>query len=112
MTVTATLPDLDRIAAQRGAVLEEATMRAESEMRAYVPLLEGILRDSAKLSSRFEAGLIVWSTPYAAVQYYVPMTHDNPIAPLATDHWDEAWKRDRWDEFCDYVGRIYTNGIR
>lgn len=112
MTVSASLPDLDRIASQHKAFLEEATMRAESEMRDYVPLREGPLRDSAKQASRFGAGLIIWSTPYAAAQYYMPMTHDNPMAPKATDHWDEAWQRDRWDAFMEYVGRMYADGIR
>ena len=95
MTVTASLPDLDRMEAQHGAVLEE-----------------GLLRASGQLVSRFGAGLLIWATPYAAAQYYVPMAHDNPKAPLATDHWDEAWRRDRWDDFCEYVRRIYTDGVR
>ena len=112
MTVTASLPDLDRMEAQHGAVLEEAAMRAEFEMRAYVPLREGLLRASGQLVSRFGAGLLIWATPYAAAQYYVPMAHDNPKAPLATDHWDEAWRRDRWDDFCEYERRIYTDGVR
>lgn len=108
MSVRATLPDLDRIARDGKGRLEELTMRAESEMRAYVPLREGHLRDSAKLASRFEAGLIVWMTPYAPSQYYLPMRHENPRAPLATDHWDEAWRRDRWDAFMDYARRMYA----
>ena len=108
MSVRASLPDLDRIERDRKARLEEITMRIESEMRDYVPLREGPLRDSAKLASRFEAGIIVWSTPYAATQYYLPMRHDNPKAPLATDHWDEAWERDRMGALIEYVERMYN----
>lgn len=108
MSVRATLPDLDRIAGAHDAALEELTMRAEFEMRAYVPLREGFLRATGQLASRFEAGLLVWMTPYAESQYCLPMRHDNPKAPLATDHWDEAWRRDRWDAFMDYARRMYA----
>ena len=109
MSVTADLSGLQSVQRLRADILEEASMRAEFEMRAYVPLREGILRASGQLSSQFRAGLLVWSTPYAANQYYIPHAH---TAPGTTDHWDEAWARDRLPQWMDYVAKIYEGKMR
>lgn len=104
-------PQLDRLAdASRHAdVVEEVSMRAEEMMRPYVPVQESILRDSAQLHSDFRAGEIIWSTPYAAKHYYVPMDHTDP-AGKATDHWDEAMMEEHGDELAEYAGLAYMGG--
>ncbi len=109
MTVAARLDGLAGLERLRGDVLEEATRRAEFEMRAYVPIDQGVLRASAQIASRYRAGLIVWATPYALEQYGVPMAH---TTPGTCDHWDEAWARDRMPQYLDYVGKLYERGLR
>lgn len=63
MSVTADLSGLRAVEKMRGDILEEATMRAEFEMRRYVPMDEGVLRASGQLASQFRAGLLIWATP-------------------------------------------------
>lgn len=109
MSVTADLSGLTALEKMRADVLEEAAMRAEFEMRRYVPLDEGTLRASGQLASRFRSGLLVWATPYAAAQYYLPRAH---TTAGTTDHWDEAWARDRMQQWMDYVAAIYEGRMR
>lgn len=110
MTVEARLDGLMAVERMRGDVLEEATMRAELEIRDYVPMDQGVLRASGQLASQFRAGLLVWATPYAAEQYYTP--HEHYTTDGTCDHWDEAWARDRMPAWIDYVGRIYEEAAR
>ena len=74
MSVTVDLSGLRAVERMRGDILEEATMRAEFEMRRYVPMDEGVLRASGQLASQFRAGLLIWATPYATNQYYLPLS--------------------------------------
>lgn len=108
MTVVADLSGLEGIERRHTDILEEASRRAEFEMRAYVPIDQGILRASGQLSSQFRQGLLVWSTPYAAAQYYIPMSH--PVTGT-TDHWDEAWARDRMGQWAEYVEKLYEEAM-
>lgn len=109
MSVTADLSGLQAVSKMRADILEEAAMRAEFEMRAYVPMDTGVLRASGQLASQFRAGLLVWATPYAAAQYYLPHAH---TTSGTTDHWDEAWARDRLPQWMDYVAAIYEGKMR
>ena len=102
MSVTVDLSGLRAVEKMRGDILEEAAMRAEFEMRRYVPMDEGVLRASGQLASQYRAGLLVWATPYAANQYYLG----------TTDHWDEAWARDRLPQWMQYVAAIYEGKMR
>lgn len=112
MSVTADLSGLMAVERMRGDILEEATMRAEFEIRPYVPIEEGILRASGQLASQFRAGLLVWATPYAANQYYIENRKHASPEGRATDHWDEAWARDRLPQWMDYVAAIYEGKMR
>lgn len=51
----------------------------------------------------------MWATPYAANQYYLPHAH---TTDGTTDHWDEAWARDRLPQWMDYVAAIYEGKMR
>ncbi|NGM17722.1 hypothetical protein GMI70_06920 [Eggerthellaceae bacterium zg-893] len=82
---------------------EEFAMRAEEGMREYVPVEEGALRGSAKVSSDFRAGEIVWSTPYAAKHYYVPMAHTQAGT---TDHWDQAFWAEHAGDMEAYAAEL------
>lgn len=106
MSVTVNLPSLKKLkdASEYEKRQAEVAMRAEQMMRKYVPRDEGTLRASAQLSSDFAAGVLSWTTPYAATQYSKPMTHSEPGT---CDHWDEAFKRNDMDTFTDYVKAMY-----
>lgn len=97
MTVTINTPQLDALldpAAKRKRQ-EEYAMRAAHVMRKYVPEEETFLRDSEPVNSRYEDGLLIWNTPYAAKQYSVPMNH---TTAGTCDHWDEeCWKKEGAD---------------
>lgn len=110
MSVTVDLSGLRAVEKMRGDILEEAAMRAEFEIRSYVPMDEGTLRASGQLASQFRAGLLVWATPYAANQYYIE--DRNHTEPGTTDHWDEAWARDRLPQWMQYVAAIYEGKMR
>lgn len=108
MSITMNLPTLDKWAneAAQKKRLEEVSMRAAFLMRQYVPRDENTLRASEPLNSRYERGELVWNTPYAAKQYYVPMAHRTPGT---TDHWDEAFQRNNMDELVKYTETLYED---
>lgn len=108
MSMTIEVPSLDALAsgANHEAIQEEYARRVEFMMRRYVPVEENILRPSS-LASDFAAGLLTWSTPYAAKQFYVPMNHTEPGT---CDHWDEALKREHMPELEGYVAKLYEEG--
>lgn len=76
MSVTVDLSGLRAVEKMRGDILEEAAMRAEFEIRRYVPMDEGVLRASEQIASQFRAGLLVWATPTPPTEYYLPHAHD------------------------------------
>lgn len=59
----------------------------------YVPLDSGVLKDSPLLASAIGQGLLVWSTPYAAAQYY-NTAGSRSYDPLRGGHWAERMKAD------------------
>ena len=80
-------------------------MRVAHLMKPYVPLEEGYLRASEALSSDYDGGVLTWSTPYAARQYYEPMDHSTEGT---TDHWDEAMWRNHADDMEKYAETLLT----
>lgn len=77
--------------------------RVAFEMRDYVPVDEGTLRDSEPLASDYASGTLEWQTPYAK------RVHDMPQSSIkkeknanARSHWPEEAKKERlgsWEEF-------------
>lgn len=78
--------------------------RAAFMMRKYVPVRESILRSSEPVSSDYAAGILTWSMPYAARQYYEPMMHTEAGT---TDHWDEAMMRNDGEDLKRFVTDLY-----
>jgi hypothetical protein len=80
--------------------------RAAFLMRPYVPVRETILRSSEPVSSDYAAGILTWSTPYAARQYYEPMIHTEAGT---TDHWDEAMWRNDGEDLKKFAGDLFSS---
>lgn len=107
MTVILDTSGLDSVISGHVRRQTEYAMRAAFLCRQYVPREEGALRSSEPLSSRYPEGLLVWSTPYAAKQYYVPMSH---TTAGTCDHWDEECARRHGDELRDYARKLLEEG--
>lgn len=90
--------------AARGRVQESFAMRAELLMRKYVPYREGPLRDSAKVSSRYRTGRIVYNTPYARRQY---REESYAHAGGRTDHWDKMMVKRDGKGLRAYAAKLY-----
>lgn len=106
MSVTIDLGGMERMfsKAEQEGRQEEYAMRCAFVMRKYVPMDEGFLRSSEPLNSDYRAGLLTWSTPYAARHYYVPMSH---TTAGTTDHWDEACARNDMGALREYAESLY-----
>jgi len=87
--------------AQRKKCTRMVAMRAKGVMENYVPKRTGMLRRSADLNSRYDAGEIVYSTPYAHRQYNL-MT-SNRTTPGTNGKWDEAAMRDHGDDLAEFA---------
>lgn len=109
MSVIVNTPHLDALASDDGSRKrqEEYAMRCALLVRDYVPMEEGALRGSEPTSSRYAEGQLIWSTSYAAKQYYVPMNHSRSGT---TDHWDEACARDHKKDLIEYAKKMLTEG--
>lgn len=109
MSIIANTPHLDALAdeAMSKNRQEEYAMRCALLCRQYVPVEEGALRGSEVLHSDYRNGKLVYATPYAAKQYYVPMNHS---ASGTTDHWDEACAREHKSELIDYAKTLLLEG--
>ena len=73
----------------------------------YVPLDSGLLKDSALLASSIGEGLLVYSTPYAAAQYYntaTTRTYDTQRG----GKWFERMKADNADALVAFVRRAMS----
>ena len=81
--------------------------RAAFMMRKYVPVEESTLRDSEPLSSDYEAGRLIWNTPYAAKHYYVPMHHTEAGT---TDHWDVEMVNREGGDLTEFAKKLYEGG--
>lgn len=81
--------------------------RVAFEMRDYVPLDEGTLRDSEPLASDYEAGLIEWQTPYAEHVHDLPQSSISKAKnPNARSHWPEEAKRERMDSWQEFARKM------
>lgn len=81
----------------------EYAMRAAFLCRSYVPEEESTLRNSEPMNSRYAKGLLIWNTPYANYQYFVPMKHSRAGT---CDHWDEKCWQEHGPELLDYARRL------
>ena len=102
MSVTMNTPGIDSLASETAHRRRqtEYAMRAAFLCRQYVPQEEGYLRNSQPMASDYAQGILTWSTPYAAKQYYTPMKHSTAGT---TDHWDEACARAPGKNLADYA---------
>lgn len=107
MTVRLVTTGLDAVISGHERRQELYAMRAALLCRRYVPREEGYLRASEPLSSRYRQGLLVWSTPYAAYQYYVPTSH---TTAGTCDHWDERCAKDNRSELLGFARKLIEEG--
>ncbi len=90
---------------------EAFARRVAFEMRDYVPVDEGTLRDSEPLASDYGAGTIEWSTPYARTVHDMPAESIRKEKnPRATSGWTEAAKRERGDAWREFAAKLMTEG--
>lgn len=79
--------------------------RVAFEMRDYVPVDEGTLRDSEPLASDYEAGSVEWQTPYAQRVHDMPQSSIRKTKnPNARSRWPEEAKKERlgaWQQFAE-----------
>lgn len=86
---------------------EEFAKRVEFEIRDYVPLEEGQLRDSAADASNYASGEIEWDTPYAQRVYDLPQSSiRTAVNPNAKSAWAEVAKKDRMAAWEDYAHEL------
>lgn len=83
--------------------------RVATDMRKHVPVDEGTLRDSEPASSDYEAGQIVWNTPYArrVMNLDSVSTVKNP---QATPHWPEVTKSEKLEDWRKFAAQLITGG--
>lgn len=92
---------------QLRAKQEEFAKRVAFEMRDYVPLDEGTLRDSEPLASDYAGGEIEWSTPYAQHVYDLPQSSIRKAKnPRASSHWADVAKKDRMQAWQEYASKL------
>lgn len=106
-SVEVDLTGLERRFADRAMREKQAAFarRVAFEMRDYVPLDEGTLRDSEPVSSDYESGDVIWNTPYAR------RVHDLPEVrrvknPRATPRWPAVAKSERLQAWADFARKL------
>ena len=80
--------------------------RVGFDMRKHVPVDEGTLRDSMDAASHYEAGQIVWDTPYAKEVYNadsVRTVKNKNAAP----HWAEVAKAEKLESWRTMAGKLF-----
>lgn len=76
-------------------------------MEPYVPILTGILRDSAKINTVLGSGEITYRTPYARKQYYAgrdPGTSET--GDLRGNRWAERASNDLKENWANELQRF------
>ena len=68
----------------------------------YVSLDTGMLKNTALLASDIGGGQLVWSTPYAAAQYY-NTADSRPYDALRGGHWAARMKADNLPQLQDFA---------
>lgn len=74
----------------------------------YVPMQTGMLRRSAQVSSNIGGGELVWSTPYAAQQYYNTAS-TRSYSATAGSHWGERMKADNIKHLANFARKAVKN---
>ncbi len=73
----------------------------------YVPMDTGLLYKSAELASNIGDGELIWSTPYAAAQYYG--TGDSrPYSSLSGGHWGDRMKADNLSHLARFARKMVS----
>ena len=70
----------------------------------------GMLIMSSYINSDLKNGRLVWSTPYAARQYYAIQTAYKDVNPNASWRWCEVAKnnhKDQWTKKAQAIMRLY-----
>lgn len=81
--------------------------RVAFEMRDYVPVDEGTLRDSEALASDYASGTIEWQTPYAQRVHDLPQSSIGKAKnPNARARWPEAAKEERMEAWVDFANEL------
>lgn len=65
----------------------------------YIPMDSGSLKNSGILSTKIGSGLVEWSAPYAAAQYYGKPNKSHQKNPNATMKWFEVAKSKKLKEW-------------
>lgn len=79
-------------------------MRIDIDQAQTVPFRDGTLNDSAHVVFNGLTAELRYSTPYALVQYYVPMRHYRGQHSHATDHWMDPYIPGRGNK-GDFIAR-------
>lgn len=81
--------------------------RVGFDMNKYCPEDEGTLRDSMPTSSNFEAGQIIWNTPYA--HRVLNLDHVRRVKnPNATPHWPDHAKSQHMNDWRQLAAQLIT----
>lgn len=75
---------------ERGKVQQVIDSEVLRRCDPFVPLDTGALRDSGVSNTTLGSGSVVYRTPYARRQYYIPMNHDGK----RTAYWFEHMKQE------------------
>ena len=76
----------------------------------YVKEDQGILKDSAFISSRPKDGLAIWDTPYAKKQYYTG-TPSHDVNPQASLMWAEKGVNTHKKELDQVAQNAFAKGM-
>lgn len=106
IAVTKDLSGLDAkfTASQLKAVQTQLAMQVGNDSNVFCKVDTGQTRATMQSSSRFEAGEVSWTTPYASDAYYNPHTRTEKN-PRATSRWFETAKSQRLSSWTELVRR-------
>lgn len=69
----------------------------------YVPMDTGLLKNTAPLASDIGGGEIVYSTPYAAAQYYRDGSIGSQTGSLRGPYWGDRMKADKLSHLKNFA---------
>ena len=90
------------------------TREVLKDIQPYVPKDTGALERSALNNSRFDEGLMIWSTPYARKLYYNPtgIIFNKGINSKATMMWGEKSKADNMKKWEKLYKTLFSNNFK
>lgn len=88
-------------------VLPILTEEIAKDANAYVKVKSHQLEASMNLHSRFDEGLIIWQTPYAARQFWEIQTAHTDINPNASWKWFFVAKQAKLHEWQEKARRLF-----